>query len=215
MWTVNTGGQASNRVSDTATPYGPTLQPTGLSSSRSGNQITWQWNLPENGRPIQRVQVRGAVDQTFESARQQVSFNGQDGQTYRLEVRAYAGGSWSSWAGPDSQTIPDPKTVTVLKGSTCGERSCNTGNGSCTSAGCRWIAVRTSGFNGDVTCTFRQNGGAVAGWTEPVDAAATRRGRATTSTAAQDASQRPVTGCPTASTGSAAAQGARRPGPQR
>ncbi|WP_377642059.1 Ig-like domain-containing protein [Oryzobacter terrae] len=108
VWTVNTGGSASNRVSDTATPYGPTLQPTGLSSSRSGNQITWQWNLPTNGRPIQRVQVRGAVDQIFESARQQVSFTGQDGRTYQLEVRAFAGGTWSSWAGPDSQAIPNP-----------------------------------------------------------------------------------------------------------
>ncbi|PKW25599.1 Ig-like domain-containing protein [Phycicoccus duodecadis] len=164
VWTVNSGGSESNRVSDTATPYGPTLQPTGLSSTRSGNTITWSWNLPENGRPIQRVEVRGAVGQVFDSAKQQVSFTGQDGRTYQLEVRAYAGGDWSPWAGPDSQSIPQPKSVTVLKGSTCTQRSCNTGNGSCTSAGCRWIAVRTSGFSGGVTCTFRVDGGTVSGW---------------------------------------------------
>ncbi len=118
MWTVNSGGQASNRVSDTATPYGPTLQPTGLSSSRSGNQITWQWNLPENGRPIQRVQVRGAVDQVFESARQQVSFNGQDGQTYRLEVRAFAGGELVvvGRPGQPDDPRPPPSISNVSKG---------------------------------------------------------------------------------------------------
>lgn len=108
VWTVNSGGNESERRSDTATPYRDTLQPTGLSSTRSGNQITWSWNLPTNGRPITQVQVRGAVDQTFGSARQQVSFTGQDGQTYRLEVRAYSAAGWSTWAGPDSQSIPNP-----------------------------------------------------------------------------------------------------------
>ena len=108
VWTVNSGGNESERRSDTATPYRPTLAPTGLNSTRSGNQITWSWNLPTNGRPITQVQVRGAVDQTFGSARTSVGFTGQDGQTYRLEVRAFAAGDWSSWAGPDSQSIPNP-----------------------------------------------------------------------------------------------------------
>ncbi len=136
------------RSSATATPYGDTLTPTGLRSSRNGNTITWTWNLPENGRPITDVQVRGAVDQTFGGNRTQVSRTGTPGNTYRLEVRAKSAAGWSAWAGPVGESIPDPKTVDVLKGSTCSERSCNTGNGSCTSAGCRWIAVRTSGFGG-------------------------------------------------------------------
>jgi hypothetical protein len=107
-WTVNSGGSTSQKVSGTATPYGPALQPTGLSSSRSGTTITWSWNLPTNGRPVTQVQVRGAVDRTFGSARTSVGFDGRAGSTYQLEVRAYAGGSWSPWAGPDRQAIPQP-----------------------------------------------------------------------------------------------------------
>ncbi|MBM6402444.1 fibronectin type III domain-containing protein [Phycicoccus sp. MQZ13P-5] len=164
VWTVNSGGQESTKVSDTATPYGDTLTPTGLRSTRSGNTITWSWNLPENGRNITDVQVRGAVDATYGGNRTQVSFTGSPGNTYRLEVRQRSAAGWSAWAGPDAQSIPDPKTVTVLKGSTCGQRSCNTGNGSCTSSGCRWIAVRTSGFSGGVSCSFQLDGRGVSGW---------------------------------------------------
>ncbi|MGG5261055.1 hypothetical protein ACQZ2A_20395, partial [Phycicoccus avicenniae] len=163
--TVNSGDQESvEATSNAVTPYGPTLTPTGLNSTRSGNTITWSWNLPQNGRDITDVQVRGAVDATYGGNRTQVSFTGQDGQTYGLEVRQKSAAGWSDWAGPDRQTIPDPKTVTVLKGSTCSERSCATGNGSCTTAGCRWIAVRTSGFGGGVNCSFQLDGRAVSGW---------------------------------------------------
>ncbi len=149
VWTVNSGGSASNRVSDTATPYGPALQPTGLSSTRSGNRITWSWNLPTNGRPIQQVQVRGAVDQTFGSARTQVSFDGQDGGTYRLEVRAFAGGTWSTWAGPDSQSIPNPPASIsgISKG---GYDSASCGN-------CRivnWRANNVPAGNYTLVCTY-------------------------------------------------------------
>jgi hypothetical protein len=136
-------------VSDTATPYGPALQPTGLSSTRSGNRITWSWNLPTNGRPIQQVQVRGAVDQTFGSARTQVSFDGQDGGTYRLEVRAFAGGTWSTWAGPDSQSIPNPPASIsgISKG---GYDSASCGN-------CRivnWRANNVPAGNYTLVCTY-------------------------------------------------------------
>ncbi|QKE84546.1 Ig-like domain-containing protein [Arthrobacter sp. NEB 688] len=164
VWTVNSGAQESVRSSASAQPYGDTLTPTGLSSSRSGNTITWSWNLPENGRRITDVQVRGAVDQTFGGNRTQVSYTGSPGNTYRLEVRSRSEAGWSAWAGPVGESIPDPKTVDVLKGSTCGERSCATGNGSCTSAGCRWIAVRTSGLGGSVTCSFSVDGRSVSGW---------------------------------------------------
>jgi hypothetical protein len=150
-------------ASNTYRPYGPTKAPTNLRSSRSGDTITWQWNTTTNGRPIDQVQVRGAVDRTWNSNQEQVSFTGAKGRTYQLEVREHSVAGWSSWVGPDKASIPSP-TVDVVKGSTCSERSCNTGNGSCTSAGCRWIAVRTSGFNGSVTCTFRENGSTVSGW---------------------------------------------------
>jgi hypothetical protein len=106
--TVNSGGQESAEVSDNATPYGETITPTGLSSTRSGNTITWSWNLPENGRNITDVQVRGAVDGTYGGNRTQVSFTGSPGNTYRLEVRSRSAAGWSGWAGPDGQSIPNP-----------------------------------------------------------------------------------------------------------
>lgn len=159
-----TSWSAFSQNSASFTPYGPTRNPTNLRSSRSGKTITWQWNTPDNGRPTNRVQVRGAVDRTFESDRQQVSFTGAAGGTYRLEVRAHTAAGWSAWVGPDTASIPDDPKVTVVKGSTCGERSCATGNGSCSSPSCRWIAVRTSNFGGGVTCTFRANGNTVNGW---------------------------------------------------
>jgi hypothetical protein len=151
-------------ASNSYRPYGPTPNPTNLRSSRSGDTITWQWNTSTNGRPIDQVQVRGAVDRTWSSNREQVSFTGTPGNTYKLEVRAHSAAGWSGWVGPDAQSIPNDPKVTVLKGNSCAQRSCNTGNGSCTSSNCYWIAVRTANFNGGVTCSFRANGQAVNGW---------------------------------------------------
>ena len=158
---MNSGGGESNRVTDSATPYGPTLAPTGLSSSRSGTNITWQWNLPTNGRPITSVQVRGAVDQTFGSARTSVSFNGQEGGTYRLEVRAESAAGWSAWVGPDSQSIPNPtpEVYNVHKGP--GYIPPN-GSGSCAFSPCPRVNfdVRNfpSGGGGWTVGVFKSNG---------------------------------------------------------
>ena len=159
-----TAWSAFSSASSSFTPYGPTRTPTNLRHSRSGKTITWRWATPDNGRPTNQVQVRGAVDRTFSSDRQSVSFTGSAGGTYKLEVRAHTAAGWSQWAGPDGVSIPNDPKVTVVKGSTCGERSCSTGNGSCSSPSCRWIAVRTANFSGGVTCTFRANGQTVGGW---------------------------------------------------
>ena len=159
-----TSWSAFSQGSDQFTPYGGTKDPTNLQGSRNGKTITWTWDTPDNGRPTDQVQVRGAVDQTWSSDRQQVSFTGDAGGTYGLEVRAHTIAGWSGWVGPDRVSIPADPTVTVVKGSTCGERSCATGNGSCSSPSCRWIAVRTANFNGGVNCTFRADGNTVSGW---------------------------------------------------
>ncbi len=159
-----TAWSAFSSASSSFTPYGPTKTPTNLRHSRSGKTITWQWSTPDNGRPTDQVQVRGAVDRTFSGDRQSVSFTGAAGRSYSLAVRAHTVAGWSAWTSADSAAIPSDPTVTVLKGSTCGERSCATGNGSCSSPSCRWIAVRTANFSGGVTCTFRANGRTVSGW---------------------------------------------------
>jgi hypothetical protein len=145
-----------------ADPYGPTLVPGAFNATRSSDDPVWTWNLRTNGRPIANVQYAGSFDGTA-GAIERLQRNGSKGSTYSLRVRAKSAAGWSGWTNTESVSIPKP-TVEVKKGSTCDERSCATGNGSCTSAGCRWIAVQTSGFNGSVTCTFRENGSTVSGW---------------------------------------------------
>jgi hypothetical protein len=113
-------------ASNTYRPYGGTLNPTNLRSTRSGNTITWLWNTPDNGRSTDQVQVRGAVDQTWNGDRTSVDFNGAEGRSYQLEVRAHTVAGWSSWVGPDSASIPapDPRISGVSRGqlrtSACG-----------------------------------------------------------------------------------------------
>jgi prepilin-type N-terminal cleavage/methylation domain-containing protein len=109
-------------------PYGDTRDPTNLQANRNGDTITWTWDTPDNGRPTDQVQVRGAVDRTWSSDRQSVSFTGTPGRTYSLEVRAHTVAGWSQWVGPRSESIPEPKaTLAVLNPSkhrTAG--TCNT-----------------------------------------------------------------------------------------
>jgi hypothetical protein len=155
-------------------PYGDTPRPTGLNANRNGNDITWTWNNQTNGRAIENVQV-SLNNGGWQSigVRESFSINNRAPGTYRLEVKTLANrragdsaqGQWSPVAGPVGATIPDPPpTVTVGKGSTCSQRSCNTGNGSCNGSACRWITVTTRNFGGGVTCTFREDGGTVSGW---------------------------------------------------
>ncbi len=96
-------------------PYGDTRNPSNLQASRSGDTITWTWDTPDNGRPTDQVQVRGAVDQTWNSDRQSVSFTGTPGRTYSLEVRAHTVAGWSSWVGPRSASIPEPQPSIAVK----------------------------------------------------------------------------------------------------
>ncbi|QIM20701.1 fibronectin type III domain-containing protein [Phycicoccus sp. HDW14] len=152
VWTVNSGGQQSTQVSDTATPYGPTLTPTGLSSSRSGNTITWDWNLPENGRNITDVQVRGAVDGTYGGNRTRVSFIGQDGKTYQLEVRSKSAAGWSDWAGPDRQSIPDPPSIGGISKGATDKASC----GNCRIV--NWRANNVPAGDYTLVCTYNHRG---------------------------------------------------------
>jgi hypothetical protein len=97
-------------------PYGQTLDPSNLQADRNGDTITWTWNTPDNGRPTDQVQVRGAVDQTWSSDRQSVSFTGVPGRTYSLEVRAHTAAGWSGWVGPRSASIPEPQASISIDG---------------------------------------------------------------------------------------------------
>ncbi len=107
-WTVNSGGSESQRVSRTATPYRDTLTPTGFNGSRSGaTGAQWSWNLPENGRNIDQVQLDGAVNGTFGGGKTSESIDRGPG-TYQLRVRAHSAAGWSPWTGFQSVTVPEP-----------------------------------------------------------------------------------------------------------
>jgi fibronectin type 3 domain-containing protein len=155
-----------SQASNTYRPYGPTNDPTNLRSSRSGNTITWQWNTSTNGRPIDQVQARGAVDRTWNSNQEQVSFDGTPGNTYRLEVRAHSEAGWSGWVGPDAQAIPKPQPdVNISKGAMG-----LSGNGSCSVPGARCGKVNVAvancppGSSWDVTCSSTNAGSFDSGY---------------------------------------------------
>ncbi|MBR7742622.1 fibronectin type III domain-containing protein [Phycicoccus sp. BSK3Z-2] len=107
VWTVNSGGQESNQRSDSATPYGNTLTPTGFNGSRSGDRVTWSWNLPTNGRTIDQVQLQGAVSGTYGGNKTSQSIDRGPG-TYRLRVRSHSAAGWSGWTAYRSVTVPNP-----------------------------------------------------------------------------------------------------------
>ncbi|MGG5258995.1 Ig-like domain-containing protein [Phycicoccus avicenniae] len=116
-WTVNSGGSESNRANDSATPFGDTLTPTGMTGNNNGTTgATWSWNLPENGRPIDQVEIRGADRGTFGGNKTQHTVNTGPG-SHTLEVRAHSDAGWSGWA---SATVnvpnPTPEVYNVRKG---------------------------------------------------------------------------------------------------
>ena len=146
VWTVNSGGGESTRVSDTATPYGPTLTPTGFNGSRSGaTGVTWSWNLPTNGRPVDQVELDGAVNGTFGGSKTSETIDRGPGP-YQLRVRAHSAAGWSDWTGFQSVTVPppDPRVYNVRKGP---NRVDPNGVGSCTYApGCPEIDFDIADF---------------------------------------------------------------------
>ncbi len=136
VWTVNSGNNESNRANDSATPYGDTLTPTGMSGSNNGTTgATWSWNLPENGRPIDQVQIRGADSGTFGGNKTQHTVNTGPG-SHTLEVRAHSAAGWSGWA---SRTVnvpnPQPEVTGLRKGPSAydpnGQGRCTSPSGGC------------------------------------------------------------------------------------
>lgn len=77
--------------------------------------IAWKWQLRNNGRPIDEVQIsidgnawrapdnRESHDQTFGYA-----------ETHRLRVRSHTAAGWSDVAGPrEATTVPEPKNPEI------------------------------------------------------------------------------------------------------
>ena len=145
-------------------PYGDTKTPSNLRSSRSGDNITWTWGLPTNGRPIDKVEIDGAANGAFGGSKTSHTITNQAPGTYKLRVRAHSAAGWSDWTAFDSASIPQPTpTVKVHKGTSCGTKPC-VGTGSCSTSSCAWVAVKTADFGGSVTCSFKADGKSVSGW---------------------------------------------------
>ncbi len=109
VWTVNSGGSESDRVSRGATPYRATLTPTGISGTNNGTTgATWTWNLPENGRPIDQVQIRGA-DVGHLRRQQDRSTRSTTGPGIATPSRcaAHSAAGWSA-RPPGRSTVPNP-----------------------------------------------------------------------------------------------------------
>jgi hypothetical protein len=166
VWTVNSGGSQSDPVGGTATPYRATLTPTGFNGQRSGaTGARWDWNLPTNGRPIDQVELDGAVNGTFGGNKTAEVIDRGPG-TYQLRVRAHSAAGWSGWTGFQSVTVPppDPRVYNVRKGP---NRVDPGGVGSCTySPGCPEVDFDISDFPGNqsfqVRCQSARAGGFVS-----------------------------------------------------
>ncbi len=156
----NAGGQSVRGTSNSFKPFGPTRTPTSLGASRSGNQITWSWNTPQNGRPIVETQIQlrygnGTMiaDTSPGGDVTSRSYTGDDGRTYELRVRVRSEAGWSGWTGWDSVTIPDPPPNLIIDGKGASE------TGVC--ANCRriaWHGVNVKPGSYSFHC-FRQGGG--------------------------------------------------------
>jgi hypothetical protein len=128
-------------------PYGDTPTPTNLRGSRSGNDVTWNWNLPTNGRPITRVQVDGSVNATYNSARTSVSLPNRGPGTYRIRVKAFSVAGGSGWTGYASVTIPPPNPDVYNLRKSSNRYVDPSGQGSCSySPGCHKVVFNIRDF---------------------------------------------------------------------
>ena len=143
-------------------PYGDTKTPTNLRSSRSGDNITWNWNLPTNGRPIDQVQLDGAANGTFGGNKDSHTISKGPG-TYQLRVRAHSAAGWSDWTNFDSASIPQPDPAVYNVGRSSGRDVDPYGTGSCSySPGCNWVTFDIRDFppntSWSVTCSGERSG---------------------------------------------------------
>jgi hypothetical protein len=147
-------------------PYGPTRTPTNLNGSRSGDDITWTWNLPTNGRPIDQVQIDGSASGTFGGNKTSHTITNKAPGTYRLRVRAHSVAGWSAWTGYREVTIPRP-TPDIYNMDKSGTRSVDPGGvGSCSRPpGCQHVVFDIRYFPPGSVWSVRCHGQNIGGFT--------------------------------------------------
>ena len=149
---ANNGSQDSNPASAQAHPFGPTPKPVESGTSVSGQTVTFRWNLPTDGRPIDNVEVRGAASGS--GVRTSISAGGGWDTTYTIEVRAHSEGGWSAWTTMSAKTaLPTP----VLQVSH-GRKVSNRPDQLCDPVSpCYSVRVHIDNFLGPASCNYRAN----------------------------------------------------------
>ncbi|MFC7485549.1 fibronectin type III domain-containing protein [Knoellia pratensis] len=114
--TTDNGTHSSNPArSNPVQPYGPTPQPTPNGGSTSGQSVTYNWNLPTNGRPINRVRVTGAANYDGGPINS-ISASGGYSQNLTIHITAWSAGGQSPTLDMTRTTDPPPQPqVTNLR----------------------------------------------------------------------------------------------------
>ncbi|WP_353951838.1 fibronectin type III domain-containing protein [Knoellia sp. S7-12] len=134
--TTTNGTRSSNPArSNSVQPYGATPQPVDNGGTTSGQTVTYQWSLPTNGRPIERVTVTGAANHDGGPITS-ISASGNFAQDLTISITAYSAGGASPVltmtrrtadppapeiynVGPSPEEYNDPVGVGTCRTSTC------------------------------------------------------------------------------------------------
>ncbi|MFC7490603.1 MULTISPECIES: Ig-like domain-containing protein [unclassified Knoellia] len=179
--TTSNGTRTSNPArSNSVQPYGATPQPTENGGSTSGQSVTYNWNLPTNGRPITRVRVTGAASHDGGPITS-ISASGGWAQDLTIRITAFSEGGESPTLTMTRRTDnppppPKPQVTNLRPGANYIDSD---GVGSCrVSPGCPRVRFDYSQFpsgGGSYTCedgrsalgpySFTSTGsGTVEGW---------------------------------------------------
>lgn len=117
--TTHNGTQSSNPSanSNTVQPYGTTPQPQPNGGTTSGKNVTYNWTLPTNGRPITRVVVTGAANHDGGPITS-IGASGNYSQDLTIHIRAYSAGGASPVLDMTRRTEnpPAPQVLNVRQG---------------------------------------------------------------------------------------------------
>ncbi|MDN5795269.1 MAG: fibronectin type III domain-containing protein [Intrasporangium sp.] len=144
-------------------PYGPTKPVTNTASRISGSggkyTVTFTWKTQENGRPISRVQVSGAVSKTLAGGATSVSVSAGYDESKSVTVVAESAAGKSkgvkitSARTPDKPPPPKPQVSSVYR---VGDTGYVPG---CSSGDCQYIGYELKNYTGNIVCTFDSSDG--------------------------------------------------------
>ncbi|MCE1179091.1 MAG: fibronectin type III domain-containing protein [Micrococcales bacterium] len=152
---VNSAGNtATSGASGAVSPYGPTPAPANGRSSVNAQNVTYGWDLPTNGRPVDAVQLIGPRGATHDlgAGATSWSYTGAWSSDATVRVRAHSAAGWSGYLTigatigaapppPPPPPAPKPTISNVWKGPVT-----TVTIGSCTSGSCYRIDYSGSGI---------------------------------------------------------------------